>query len=83
MLNRILPLTESRFPLLWYWLAEWSSALEKPEIRRKRPKRWSFSDIVISILEWLLLRFDYFWTIPGSNMHNLSDEEAIRDTVKI
>ena len=82
MLNRILPLTESLFPLLRYWMTEWSRAQEKHGIRRKWPNRRSFSDITISILEWLFLVFWLNITIFQVGKYDFSDGEAIRDTVK-
>lgn len=80
--NRILPLTESCFPLFRYWMEEWSRAQEKHGIRRKWPNRRSFSGITLSILEWLFLVFWLNITIFQVGKYEFSDGEAIRDTVK-
>ena len=80
--NWILPLTESFFPLLRYWMIKWSRAQEKHGIRRKWPNRRSFSDITISILEWLFVVFWLNITIFQVGKYEFSDGEAIRDTVK-
>ena len=63
-------------------MTEWSRALEKHGIRRKWPNRRSFSDITVSILEWLFVVFWLNITIFQVGKYEFSDGEAIRDAVK-